>query len=50
MDVNLNANLEEPEGTLRGESVADKLTEAGLGDMGLRFLPWLKPWLQDMFT
>ena len=47
MTVDLNANIAEPEGTLRGDAIADELATAGLDNMGLNFLPWRKPWLQD---
>ena len=41
----LNVNITEPEGTPRGEAIADELTAAGLEDMGMHFLPRRKPWL-----
>ena len=50
VDEDINANLEEPEGTLRLEAIADRLTAAGLSDMGLHFLPRQKPWLKDRCT
>ena len=43
----LNANLAEPEGTPQGETIVDDLVVVGLMDMGIHFLPWRKPWLQD---
>ena len=43
----LNANIVEPEGTPRGEAIADGLAATGLVYMGLRFLSRRKPWLQD---
>ena len=46
----LNVNLAEPEGTPRGEAIADELAAAGIEDMGLHFYPCLKLWLQDMCT
>ena len=46
----LNVNLADPEGTLKGEAIADELTAAGIEDMGLQFSPCLKPWLQDRCT
>ena len=46
----LNANLEEPEGTPRGESIADKLAAAGLLDMGIHFLLRHMPLFQDSCT
>ena len=45
--VDLNANLAEPEGTPQGETIVDDLVVVGLMDMGIHFLPWRKPWLQD---
>ena len=50
MASDINANLEEPEGTPQAESIADKLATAGLMYMGLHFLPRRKPWLKDMCT
>ena len=45
--IDLNANLSDPEGTLRGESIVDKLAAAGIMDMGLYFFLWGKPWFKD---
>ena len=43
----LNANLEEPEVTLRLEAIGWELTADGLVDMAMHLLPRHKPWLKD---
>ena len=48
MAGHLNANLLEPEGTPRGEAIAENFAAAGIEYMGLHLLPQHKPWLQDM--
>ena len=50
VDGNLNTNLVELEGTPQGEAISDELAATGIMDMGLYFLPWRKPWLQDRCT
>ena len=44
-----NDNLSELEGTLPGEAIADELAAVGLMEMGVNFLPWSKPWLEDSY-
>ena len=47
---NLNSNLAETECTLRVEAITDEITEAGLMNMGLHFLPRREQCLKDMCT
>ena len=44
-----NDNLAELEGTLPGEAIVDELAAVGLMEMGVNFLPWSKPWLEDSY-
>ena len=50
MAGDIDANLEEPEGTPRSETIADKLVADGLMDMSLYFLQQQKTWLKDRCT
>ena len=50
MGGNFNANLVDPEGTPRGQDIADEIAAEGIVDVVLHSLPSCNTWLQDMCT